>query len=333
MKKLAYALLCAALLAGCTGGNKDPEPTVEPTPETTPEPTAETSSVAEIYDLPADNVLKEGTKESVTNFMEHGTGILFFGFPECPWCMKYVPYLNEVVKEGGTDFMYYNIFVDKTEDHDYYLKVAERIEEQYPGIVRYDNEGNMRIWMPLTLFINNGKIVAYDDETNDLSADEISPDEYWNEDRLAALKTRLAKETAEIVKAQKENGGGCDEGCEVEPGAAGLTDLLKEAHDHVHQGVAGTWYTTMDINYRMMDWYMQNKPSAEDLTKTAKEFVSGIDDPEEFQFSLESLQGTGEYALTDDGKAELSDNDFDPNVKWTADDVNAFYSALLAGLE
>ena len=38
----------------------------------------------------------------------------------------------------------------------------------------YDNEGNMRIWMPLTLFIDNGRIVAYDDEGRVVKTEETS---------------------------------------------------------------------------------------------------------------------------------------------------------------
>ena len=38
-----------------------------------------------------ENIFVYKTKEEILNILEHGTGIVYFGYPECPWCMAYVP--------------------------------------------------------------------------------------------------------------------------------------------------------------------------------------------------------------------------------------------------
>ena len=34
-------------------------------------------------------------------------GLFYLGFPECPWCAAYVPYLNEVAKDNDVRKVYY----------------------------------------------------------------------------------------------------------------------------------------------------------------------------------------------------------------------------------
>ena len=58
-----------------------------------------------------DNVFVYRTPEQIINILEKGTGIVYLGFPECPWCTAYVPYLNEIAKEKEVEKIYYlNIY-------------------------------------------------------------------------------------------------------------------------------------------------------------------------------------------------------------------------------
>ena len=36
-----------------------------------------------------------------------GTGVIYFGFPECPWCRNAVPILLEAAEESGIKQIYY----------------------------------------------------------------------------------------------------------------------------------------------------------------------------------------------------------------------------------
>lgn len=201
MKKWICALLCL-ILAGC--GNLGAQP----------------SSTADLFmsaytELEENLVYKEGDHEAVEKMLAHGTGVVYFSFPECPWCQKYTPLLQDIAKEAGMEVLYYNIYQDKSNDKAWYDEIAGMIEEKNPEISRYDNDGNTVIFMPLVLFVKEGEIIGYDDETCDLDSDEVSADTYWTKERQSALEERLLPLFSEIKQAQAEkNEMGCAVGTE-----------------------------------------------------------------------------------------------------------------------
>ncbi|MBQ6452427.1 MAG: thioredoxin family protein [Solobacterium sp.] len=206
MKRILMAVLCILLFTGCI----KPEQPAEPTPGST--------KISEIYTaLPEENTFEIIDQERLTALIEHGTAVVFLGFPECPWCQAYVPYLDEVVKEAGTQVFYYNIYKDKTDDREYYDHVAELINARDDTILAYDNDGKLRIYMPLVLFVQQGEIIGYDNETCMLDSREIKPEEYWTEEKIGALKEKLAGYAKVIAEARKENDShGCNDDCTVE---------------------------------------------------------------------------------------------------------------------
>lgn len=161
--------------------------------------------------------LKEIEKDKVLAFMEHGSGILFFGFPECIWCQKYLPQLNEHLLSNNLNAYYYNIYVDKKGDALFYDKVANLLKEASKkvgeNLIHYNNEGRAVIYMPLTLFIKKGEIIAFESESNDISSKDFDPSTYWTKEKKEALKERLNKQFNIIKEALKENSSkGCDNG-------------------------------------------------------------------------------------------------------------------------
>ena len=42
------------------------------------------------YPVDKDNVFVYRTLEEINNILENGTGLIFLGFPECPWCRGYL---------------------------------------------------------------------------------------------------------------------------------------------------------------------------------------------------------------------------------------------------
>ena len=113
-----------------------------------------------------DNVFVYRSAEEIINILEHGTGVVYLGFPECPWCTAYVPYLNEVAKANDVDKVYYyNIL----------------------------NEGNKRIYAPSVIAVKDGEILDFDDETAWDTKGYKTPEEYWKNEDLEGLKEKLAK--------------------------------------------------------------------------------------------------------------------------------------------
>lgn len=124
----------------------------------------------------------------IIKIMENGTGIVYLGFPECPWCKTYVSYLNEVAKEVGIDKIYYfNILEDRKNNTDEYQKIVSILDKY----LQYDEEGNKRIFVPNVSFHISGEIIGNDFETSLDTKGFKRPEDYWNEERIDNLKLRL----------------------------------------------------------------------------------------------------------------------------------------------
>ncbi|MCH4207288.1 MAG: thioredoxin family protein [Solobacterium sp.] len=224
--KLVSLILVFCALGGCelvkvNTTDTTASPTASPTASASEETLSDAQQMAQDYTgLDEDNVFYIGDHDSLTKMLAHGTGIVLLGFPECPWCQAYVPQLNDAVKSAGTQVMYYNIHVDKTEDTAFYQQVAETINAWDDSIIQYDNDGNMRIYMPLVLFVSNGELIGYDNETCMEDSDVISPEDYWTADKKAALSEKLTGLATQIADLQAANdSSGCDTGCAYTPAA------------------------------------------------------------------------------------------------------------------
>ena len=135
-----------------------------------------------------DNVFVYTDVDKIIDTLENGTGVVYLGFPECQWCDQYVVYLNEVAKENGiSEIHYYNIREDRSNNTDNYLKIVSLLEEYLED----DEEGNPRVYVPVVIFMNNGEIVGFDDETSLDTEGASTPSEYWTDEKVNALKDRL----------------------------------------------------------------------------------------------------------------------------------------------
>ena len=142
------------------------------------------------YSIDNDNVFVYKTLEEINKILKNGTGIVYLGFPECPWCKGYVPYLNEVAKKAKLDKIYYfNILKDRKNNTDNYKKTVELLKDY----LKYDDEGNKRIYVPAVIAVNKGKIVGFDDETSYDTKGYENPEDYWKNEDLDGLKNRLSK--------------------------------------------------------------------------------------------------------------------------------------------
>lgn len=134
-----------------------------------------------------DNVFVYRSSDEIIDILEHGTGVILFGFPSCPWCQRYVVYLNEVAKELDYEkIYYYNIFEDRKNNTDTYKRIVEILGDN----LQYDEEGKRRIFVPLVVGVSEGEIMGCDDETSVITED-IEPDDYWTLDKINNLKDKL----------------------------------------------------------------------------------------------------------------------------------------------
>lgn len=205
MKKILLFALSIFMLTACSSTSN----TAEATPSATSTP--KVNVMADYEKVEEDNVFYTKDQDSVMKLIEHGTGVVYFGFKECPWCQAYAPYLDEVSKEYDLSVLYYDILNDRKENTEFYQNLVELIGKQGDDITGYDNDGNARIYVPLVLYVVNGKIIGYDGESNQLSTDDISVENYWTDERVSALKEKLGSYSETVKKAQEENNSqGCD---------------------------------------------------------------------------------------------------------------------------
>lgn len=142
------------------------------------------------------NVYVYRNAEEIIKILEHGTGIVYLGFPECPWCQAYVPILNEVADtEGLEKIYYYNIYNARKENTKDYQKIVTILSKY----LQYDEEGNKRVYVPAIIAVAEGKIVGFDDETAYDTLGYKEPAEYWNEERTKKLKIKLSEMLNEVL--------------------------------------------------------------------------------------------------------------------------------------
>ena len=176
MKKkilLIIPIIFAILLTGCTKEEKQ----------------TDAKKFAEEYtQITDDNYFVYRTSEEIIKILENGTGVVYLGFPECPWCQSYVKMLNEVADMEGLEKIYYlKILEDRKNNTKDYQKIVDILKEY----LQYDDEGNKRIYVPAVIVVSKGEIVGFNDETSYDTKGLEKPEDYWNEEEISDLKNNL----------------------------------------------------------------------------------------------------------------------------------------------
>ena len=151
----------------------------------------------EYSNVSEDNVFVYRTDKEIIDILKHGTGIVYLGFPECPWCQAYVSYLDEVVKETKIEKIYYlNILEIRKNNTREYQEIVSLLD----NYLSYDEEGKKRIYVPAIVAVKEGEIIGFDDETSHDTKGYETPEEYWKNEDLDGLKAKLEKMFSETVK-------------------------------------------------------------------------------------------------------------------------------------
>lgn len=134
--------------------------------------------------------------KEIIKILENGTGVIYLGFPECPWCQAYVPMLNEVADIEGLEKIYYfNVLEDRKNNSEDYQKMVEILSDY----LQYDDEGNKRVYVPAVIFVSKGEIVGFDDETSYDTKGFENPSDYWTEEEVSDLKIKLTDNMSKVL--------------------------------------------------------------------------------------------------------------------------------------
>ncbi len=185
---IALAVIALAIILFVSISNRENE--VPETPQAQEESETDATKFAKEYGISEDNVFVYRTADEIIKILENGTGIVYLGFPECQWCKAYVPMLNEVAKDNNvSEIYYYNISQDRKDNTENYQKIVSILEKN----LKYDKEGNRRIYVPDVTFVLNGEIIGHNNESSVVTKEDGTPEQYWTEARVTSLKAELAK--------------------------------------------------------------------------------------------------------------------------------------------
>ena len=121
------------------------------------------------------NPIVYATYDEIEKILTEQTGIIYFGFPECPWCRNAVPVLIDAAKELNIDKIYYfnaleirdvkslddngNIIVEK-EGTDEYKKIVQILYNYLNPYGGLNDPTIKRLYFPTVVFVKNGEIIG-----------------------------------------------------------------------------------------------------------------------------------------------------------------------------
>lgn len=165
------------------------------------------------------NVIKYATFEEIMDLIDHGTGVIYFGFPECPWCRNAVPVLLEAAESTGIDTIYYFNAVDirdqksldangeiittkkGTKEYKQLLKKLDKYLLPYDGL---NDDSIKRLYFPSVYFIKDGVVIGKHIDTVESHTDASKA---LNEEQKLELKTIYENYMMKVLDSS------CDKEC------------------------------------------------------------------------------------------------------------------------
>lgn len=159
------------------------------------------SFVSEYPKVGADNRFVYATTDQVLEVFESGSGLVFLGFPECPWCQQLAPIVDESARLEGLEKIYYlNILESRQNNDQVYQKLVDRLKDY----LAVDDDGNPRITVPDVTALRDGQIVGrFKQESAD---SQVTPETYWTDERreraVVQLREMISKTANETGDSQ-----------------------------------------------------------------------------------------------------------------------------------
>ncbi len=144
-----------------------------------------------IVDLNDKNPFVYASEDDIKSLFDGGTGVIYFGFPTCPWCRNVVPVLNEAIGNTSIEHVYYyniktirstisfndNNELVNTKGNDFYYYLLDKLDSYLTEYVIKDNKNKdydtkeKRLYAPTVVFIKEGKIIGVHEGTVDSQED------------------------------------------------------------------------------------------------------------------------------------------------------------------
>lgn len=117
--------------------------------------------------IPEKNTIKNVNEDEILSILEEKTGIVYFGFPTCPWCRNIIGVLTELANEKNITIYYFNPQNIRNESNGTYQKLVKKLD----SYLDKDENGNKVLYVPDVYFVKDGKIIGHhlgslDEQTN-----------------------------------------------------------------------------------------------------------------------------------------------------------------------
>ncbi len=98
-------------------------------------------------------------QEALSVFQKKESAILYFGYPNCPWCVEALPVMNEVAKENKQHILYIRTRDDKKELL-YTPKQKKELISYTKQFMEKDDEGEIQLYVPFVVVVKDGNAVS-----------------------------------------------------------------------------------------------------------------------------------------------------------------------------
>ncbi|QHU90764.1 hypothetical protein GWK74_04645 [Candidatus Saccharibacteria bacterium oral taxon 488] len=159
-------------------------------PQTPPSPqSSDAARFKTAYSRVADdNRFVFASAGEVLEKFESGSGLIFLGFQQCPWCQQLAPIVDTAAKAEGLDKIYYLDIRHARETNDAtYKKLVEKLKPH----LRTDENGQPRVYVPDVTALKDGRVVGHFLQETTADGEKATPDTYWTRERRARAVERL----------------------------------------------------------------------------------------------------------------------------------------------
>ena len=137
-------------------------------------------------EISRNNPIKYSNYDEIIDIIKNKTGIIYLGFPECPWCRSAVPVLLDVARDNNVDTIYYLNILNERDSYivkngkveyakddkgndikgtDGYLKLLKVLDNELEDyVIEFEgkeyNTNSKRIYAPTVIFVREGKVVG-----------------------------------------------------------------------------------------------------------------------------------------------------------------------------
>lgn len=143
-----------------------------------------------------DNRFVFASAGEVLEKFESGSGLIFLGFQQCPWCQQLAPIVDEAAKAEGLDKIYYlDIRHARETNDDTYKKLVEKLKPH----LRTDENGQPRVYVPDVTALKDGHIVGHFLQETTADGEKVTADTYWTRERRA----RAVEQLRQMIRAMR----------------------------------------------------------------------------------------------------------------------------------